>query len=285
LKRANKLMLIAGVILAAVSFVAVVAFGSLNGAPQAPVSQDVNVVVAAHDLALGTALTADAVTTITRPETEAADTYRQPEDVIGQIVRRPVTQGQALTTADFQTGANAPDIARALGAGLVAVAIPLSRVDSVGNLLQPGDYVDVLLSLDDPDGLNPIVQPNPNYGHTSVDGTQEQPYFPLDDFLNNTTIKVVVQNVQVLAALPPVTADPNNPQPQTNTVEPEVIAILAVTAQQSEVIRFAQLDGHVSLALRSPADTAAAPVDTTGITLKELVDRWGVLPPQPVTAP
>jgi Flp pilus assembly protein CpaB len=58
---------------------------------------------------------------------------------------------------------------------------------------------------------------------------------------------------------------------------------LGVTPQQAEVIRFAQMDGNVSLVLRAPTDANAAAVDTTGITLKQLVDQYGVLPPAPVT--
>ena len=46
----------------------------------------------------------------------------------------------------------------------------------------------------------------------------------------------------------------------------------------------AQLDGHVSLALRSPADYGAGEVTTSGITLQQLVDTYGVLPPAPITA-
>ena len=46
------------------------------------------------------------------------------------------------------------------------------------------------------------------------------------------------------------------------------------------MVRFAQLDGNLYLLLRAPADVAAADVETTGITLRELVDRHGVLPPR-----
>jgi pilus assembly protein CpaB len=281
-KRANKLMLIAGVVLAAVSFVAVVAFGSLN-ANQPPAETDVTVVVAARDLAIGTAITPDSLTTITRPESQAVGTYSRPEDIVGEVVRQPVAQGQALSSSDFQTNVNAPDVARSLSAGLLAVAVPLSRTDSVGALIQPGDYVDVLLSLEDLDGLNPVVVPNPNANLPSTDGSVQPPYTSLDEYVNNTSIKVVVQNVQVLAALTPDTTSSSDST--TSSIQPDVTAILAVTPQQAEVIRFAQLDGNVSLALRSPADTTADPVTTTGITLKQLVDAWGVLPPQPVVAP
>ncbi len=68
------------------------------------------------------------------------------------------------------------------------------------------------------------------------------------------------------------------------------IVILAVTTQQSEVIKFAQLDGSISLVLRSPDDfidpvtdqpiAALPPIETTGVILKTLVDTYGVLPPE-----
>ena len=68
------------------------------------------------------------------------------------------------------------------------------------------------------------------------------------------------------------------------------IVILAVTTQQAEVIKFAQLDGSISLVLRSPDDfidpatgepvAALPPVETTGVILKTLVDTYGVLPPE-----
>jgi Flp pilus assembly protein CpaB len=64
-----------------------------------------------------------------------------------------------------------------------------------------------------------------------------------------------------------------------------VIAVLAVQPQQVEVIRFAQIDGRVSLVLRAPSDYAAGSISTSGITLRQLVDQYGVLPPLPVTAP
>ena len=68
--------------------------------------------------------------------------------------------------------------------------------------------------------------------------------------------------------------------------------ILAVTPQQAEVIKFAQIDGQITLVLRSPkdyVDAAGAPVqpkvdETTGIILKMLIDKYGVLPPQVIPA-
>ncbi len=279
MKRANRFMLLAGVLLAAVAFVAVIAFG--GGQQQvAPPPDDVSVVVAAVDLTLGAALTVDELTTQNRPQAEASGTYQNPEELVGRVVRRSIPTGQALTAADFDTSAN-QNVIQSLQSGLRAIAVPLSTVDSVGALLQAGDYVDVLISLRDTDGLNPIVVSNPNAGQTTVDGSMPDPYISLDAYLNNTSVKVVVQNVQVLAVMPRVIDQSGNAQPVTP--QPDVVVVLAVTPQQSEVVRFAQLDGNVSLVLRAPGDNRAADTATSGMTLKQLVDVWGVLPPKPVT--
>jgi pilus assembly protein CpaB len=281
LKRANRLMLVVGVALAALSFVAVLALGGFGqSGGTADVVPDVPVVVAAVDLALGTQVTADQLTTTTKPQTEATGTFADPQQLVGKVVRSSVAQGAVLTNEDFNTGLNVPDLVNSLQPGLRAIAVPLSKVDSVAALIQPGDTVDVLLSLDDPDALNPIVVPNPVTSAGS-DGGAPAPYISLDDYLNNTSVKVVVQNVQVLTAIAaaPVDQTVNGPA----TPEPDMVVLLAVTPQQAEIVRFAQLDGNISLVLRAPGDATAAAVDTTGITLRQLVDAYGVLPPAPVS--
>lgn len=281
MKRANRLMLIAGVVLAGVAFVAVLAFGGMGTTPVVAPPTDVNVVVAAVDLTLGTELTADKLTTQTRPQAEASGTYQRPEELVGQIVRRTVPAGQALMAGDFDTNALA-QIAQSLQPGMRAIAIPLSKVDSVGALLQPGDRVDALISMTDADALNPIVQPNPNAGQTTVDGSPPDPYIVIDTYLNNTTVKIVVQNVQVLAVQHKTGEQANLVQPAGGP-DPDVIVILAVSPQQAEIVRYAELDGNISLVLRAPGDAGAADATTTGITLRWLVDHYGVLPPAAVT--
>ena len=274
-------MLIAGVLLAAIAFVAVLAFGGMGTSPVVAPPADVNVVVAAVDLALGTELTADKLATQTRPQAEASGTYQRPEELVGHIVRRTVPAGQALTAGDFDSTAQT-QIAQAVQPGFRAIAVPLSTVDSVGALLQPGDRVDALISMTDTDALIPIVQPNPNAGQPTVDGTQPEPYILLDTYLNNTTVKIVVQNVQVLAVQPRLVEQTNEVQPN-GVPAPDVVVILAVTPQQAEIVRYAELDGNISLILRAPGDAGAADATTTGITLRWLVDHYGVLPPATVT--
>ena len=111
--------------------------------------------------------------------------------------------------------------------------------------------------------------------------------------------------MQVLGTLlPPVAPPPANADgtpaassaPGTVLNEQQEIVILAVTAQQAEVIRYAQQMANplltLSLVLRSTDDfidpLTGEPVppvlaETTGITLQSLIDTYGVLPPMIVT--
>ena len=67
--------------------------------------------------------------------------------------------------------------------------------------------------------------------------------------------------MQVIGTLlpppPAATNNQNQPQPSDNGANlngQSEIVILAVDAQQAEVIKFAQIDGSISLVLRSPKD-------------------------------
>ena len=116
--------------------------------------------------------------------------------------------------------------------------------------------------------------------------------------LNGTSVKLLLQGMQVLGTLlPPPTAQAapaeGQPSAQPGTAlngQQEIVA-LEVDAQMAEVIKFAQVAGNISLILRSaddfidpttglPLETPPLPDETTGIILKTLVDRYGVLPPE-----
>jgi Flp pilus assembly protein CpaB len=116
-----------------------------------------------------------------------------------------------------------------------------------------------------------------------------------------TSVKVLLQGLQVVATLlpPPPAADTGvqaSPAPGAGSTAlngQQEIVILAATAQQAEVIKFAQVDGNISLTLRSPQDFFDAngnPIvpptaKTTGLVLKTMIDNWGVLPPLPIIIP
>jgi Flp pilus assembly protein CpaB len=318
LKRSNRVMLLLGIVLACAAFGGVLLFGRpAPAAEAAPVT--VSVVTAAIDLPLGTSITTAQLETVQKPVADALDTYRDPVELEGQVVRRLVRQGEALTSRDFQTlgGAAGADVGRALTAGQRAIAVRVDSLSGVGTLIQAGDFVDVIAAVSDESAKFPIVLeterlagPEETDETTETDETgeaedidetgeadlneetaqdeaaeeAEEPFKRIDDVVNNTSVKMLVQNVQVLGLLDPGPAASNTApaDPEAAPQAPGVIVILSVTAQEAELVRFAQLDGNLSLVMRSPADAAATPDTTTGITLRELVDNHGVLPPRAI---
>jgi Flp pilus assembly protein CpaB len=288
LKRSNRLMLVFGVLLAVVAFGGVLIFGAGSGSAQPAAPTTVKVVTAVANVTLGTALDLPQLATVDMDVALAVDTYTDPNLLVGKVVRRTVLQGEAFKSTDFQAaaGLTSVDLTSSLKAGQVAVAISVDQVSGLGGLIQGGDFVDVLLTMTDQPSpakapvVLPLADPKTGFPWTTV---------PESD-LNNTTIKVLVQNVQVLGLVGGASAaatngtdstggaatDPNTGQP----VSTAKLVILSVTPQQAELVSFAQVDGNLSLLLRSPGDAAAADAKTTGVTLRELVDHYGVLPPR-----
>ena len=274
MKRSNRLMLLVGVLLAVVAFGGVLMFGSKSGNSGPAQPQTVSVVTALRDVPLGTRLVDTDLGTTDMPTSDAVDTYREAALLRGLVVRRTVLAGQPFRAADFQSGSvNALDVTTGLKAGQRAMAVAVNSLSGVGSLIQAGDFVDVMLSITD--------QPDPNKAPVVAE-FRDPAGLPVtklqDEWLNNTTIKVLVQNVQVLGTILPSVSTDEAQAAQED--QPQNLAILSVTPQQAELIRFAQLDGNLYLLLRSPEDVAAVDVETTGVTLRELVDQWGVLPPR-----
>ena len=285
MKRSNRLIMLVGIFLAVVAFVGIIAIASRGGAPAGgpAAGPTVPVVAAKQDLSAGTALTVEQLEVRQVDEATAPrDAFRDPAELNGQVLRKPVTTGQTLTAKAFQTegATTGNDIVRGLKPGLRAMAVQVDQTTGVGTLIQPGDRVDVVLALQDTDAKNPV------WGARG-------PNRLADDTLNNTTVKVLVQNVEVLGTLlppPPVEQGQQGANEGEENEEgarspaltgQQQLAVLGLTPQQVELVRFTQLDGNLSLVLRAPADAAkTVPDRTTGMTLRQLVDEHGVLPPR-----
>ena len=291
MKRSSRLFMLIGIILSLVVFVLVLnTFGRPGGQGGTGQQGGGQVVVANKDLALGETLTADNVTTksVDASDPAATSAYRDPKEVQGLVVRRSIRSGQVITPQDFGQRATAQnaDVVSALSKGLRAIAVQVDQITGVGTLIQPGDRVDVILALSDSDAKFPQVFPKGRPDPNDLDVGRVP-----DDFFSGTTVKVLVQNAQVLGTLlPPPTEEsgqggdqggegqPRNEQGTALTGQKQIV-ILAVTPQQAELVRFTQLDGNLSLVLRSPDDKATAPAATTGVTLARLISEHGVLKP------
>lgn len=113
----------------------------------------ISIVVAIQDIPRGIRITPDAVTLRPVPEQSAPfQAFTSVEEVIGLIARTDIYREQPVLTnllvQDFaglaQVGS---DVAAILPPTRVAVAVPMDRLTSVAYAIQPGDRVDVMVSM------------------------------------------------------------------------------------------------------------------------------------------
>lgn len=295
MKRSNRLILLIGIFLAVVAFVLILITlqgGNKGSNGQAPVTTT-HWVIAKTNIALGSKITPDMVgVTQEKPLTDKPPaSYGDPSAVIGLTARQNVTEGQAITP-DIINGTSGSILNIEVPPGKVAMAVQVDQVSGVGTVTKAGDYVDMVVALTG--DKFPVVTLNPtDQSVTVVSG------------LNSTSVKLLLQGMQVLGTLlppaPPATgnnaqASPGTGGGATTLNGQQQIVIVAMDAQQSEVMKYAQIEGNISLVLRSADDfrdpttglpldpTLIVPVTTKGITLKSLVDDYGVLVPQLVEA-
>jgi Flp pilus assembly protein CpaB len=268
-----------GVFLAVVAFVGIVVLSRPQVTPTPnPATQTTPTVFATVDIPLGTRITSSMVRQQeTRNAERSATAFQSTSLVIGKVIRRSVVQNAQLTAADFESTGAITDTVET-PAGLRAIAVQVDQASGVGTIIKTGDYVDVVVGITGEKFPTFLI---PDNTKVSIDDTPPNP----------TSVKVLVQGLQVLGTLlPPPPVDAQGRPVVSNEVVlngRQQLVLLAVTAQQAEIIKFAQLDGSISLVLRSPLDFVGpdgAPVvppiaTTTGIVLRTLVDQHGVLVP------
>ncbi len=296
MKRTNRLVLLIGVFLAVVAFVGILVLtGTKEPVREVPTTGPV--VVAKADIPLSTRIRADQLATITVDLTAVLPgAFTDPSQVIGQVAREAVKTGAQITSTTLSGGEAGSIQDLTVPVGQRAIAVQVDQVTGVGTVIQTGDFVDMVVGLTG--DKFPVISINPADNQiTVVSG------------VNNTSVKLLLQGMQVLGTLlPPAdqssttdgtsndTNTSDNPdgttsQPATALNGQQQIVVLSVTPQQAEVIKFAELDSSISLILRSADDfidpvTGEAitplPAQTTGVILKTLVDTYGVLPPEVV---
>jgi pilus assembly protein CpaB len=291
LKRSSRVFLLGGIILAVIVFVLIILLfsngnGGGGGTPPPPTTEPT--VYATVDIPLGTQITSDMVAVHQVNITDrSATAFASVNDVVGQVIRTQVLANTDLNQSMF-TSSTGINITENIDKGLRAMSVQVDQLTGVGTLIQAGDHVDAILGL----------------GGTAGSCGAGWPALP--PINPAATVKLIVQNLSVLGTLlPPPTAA--TPEASGGQVGPTLngqqeIVIVGVSAQQAEVLRYGQIDGCISLVLRSPKDYAASssaapgasngPVipsldPTTGVDLKTMIDQFGVLIPQfdPVIIP
>jgi pilus assembly protein CpaB len=279
-RRTSRLVLLLGVFLAALVFV-VILLGSRPGGqtatPVASAPSQLPTVVAVSDIPLGTVVTQDMLTTKTLAvNLREAAVYGDPSQAIGKTTRKALVAGAQIHSSDFQNRA----VPLTVPTGRRAMAITVNQLTGVGNLLDVGDTVDLIISLRG--DAFPVVQVLNDGSVTVVSGIN-----PL-----SVKLPLLLQDVQIIGVInPPAPVPPAAAQgqpapsvaPVVNTEEGKLI-ILSVTPAQAEVLLFARTAGVLDAILRSPLD-AGQTAETTGVILKTLVDVYGILPPEIVQVP
>ncbi len=219
-------------------------------AQAAPQMQTTKVLVASHDLAVGSRIAPGDVTWQTfpsgglnpiwivdhpapalvphiGPSVARADTRptTSMSDVTGSVVRIPFLAGEPIVPAKIIKGGQGGYLSVTLQPGMRAVAISVNPQTGVGGFILPGDRVDILLTRKE----------NPGAGGSAT-----------------PTVETVLRNVQILAIDQQVQA-PKNAKSLVGGS-----ATLEVPAEDVETLLGAEGRGELALALRSYADLAGS---------------------------
>ena len=250
MRRSNRLILLLGFVIAAIAF-----FGIVLLLQESPAGTTTNTpdelptVFTKADIPLGTVITSDMLEVKTFPVEQRDPTaFADGSLVVGKLAVTPLAAGKQLVKADFSADAAQAAIAQNLPKGLRAVAVKVDEVAGVGTLINTGDHVDVIATFG-----NQSFLPNLPANATQV------PNEPTADQINANTTKVLLQNLLVVGTLVPQAVTTATGAEVTSGSAPslsgrEQLVLIAVTPQEAELIAFANVEGSITLTLRSPLD-------------------------------
>jgi pilus assembly protein CpaB len=206
------------------------------------------VVVAATDLPVGAELRAESLAVADWPEASVPDgAFHDPKELAGKFIAVRLYRREPLLAAKLVGAANG-GLSALLPPGMRAAAVRVDDVVGVAGFVQPGDSVDVIVTI-------------------RQDGGQAI-----------TSSKVILQNVRVLAV-----GKELDTRARADKVVPATVATLMVDAGESERLALAAAQGKILLTLRSAADTDL--VMTDGVTAAALLSRPEAAPrPLPAVA-
>src|SRR6266496_6334383 len=178
------------------------------------------VVVAASDLDIGAELRREDLRIIEWPANALpAEAINDPKDAVGRGLVMPVIQNEPILPMKLSSKEAGAGLPPAIPPGLRAVSVRVNEIIGVAGYVLPGTHVDVVATVS-PTGQN-----------------------------NDMTSKVVLTNVQVLAAGTKIERDTERNKPQ-----PVTVVTLLVDPDEAERLTLASTEGKIQLALRNPLD-------------------------------
>ena len=282
MKRSNRLVILVGVLLAVVAFVGIVVLlGNNSSGPGTVEKTTVDVLVAKVDIAIGDSVTPDKVEVKpVNPDEVSGTRFGDPSQLTGTPAIFPIPKGTQVSQEAVGRGATgAVCITCQLQPGEKAIAFQVDPVTGLDFLIQPGDHIDIVFRSE-----IAVLQPTADSA-----GSGSPRFEPITGLEAAPTVKTLLQNKRVLYVSatknqplnPNATPAPGAVDATTNPIA-SVVVIFAGSDADAELIKFAQTDntviGKLSAILRNTKDEAQE--TTTGITLKILVETFGIPIPE-----
>ena len=212
-----------------------------------PVQDTVQIVVAALPVQVGAKLTEADVRQAAWPKAVPIEgSFSLVSEVIGRGVLVPMVPNEPVLATKLAGEGSGAGLMSTIPDGMRAVSVKVNDVIGVAGFVVPGSRVDLILS-----------------GSPTSAGNAEM-------------AKVILENIQVLAAGQNVTNDDNG-----KPLNVQVVTLL-VTPEQSEVLALATVDGRIQLALRNPLDLEHT--NPAAVRREHLFSGFSAPPPPPTPA-
>jgi pilus assembly protein CpaB len=235
------------------------------------------VVVTTHDLAVRTFLQIEDLTLLDVPvELAPLNAVSELESAVGRVTMIPLVAGEMISRHHLANPTKeARDLAFIIGDDQVLMAFPADDLMSQINILQPGDVVDILASLEQP------VLPGPA---SAADEEPEDELFTFSALQQVEVSAVIVEIVPArgtgtgsastsLTSSSDANATPQpTPTPQPAEINPQAI-LMALDPQDALVLKHIKdAGGIIDIVLRAP--TAEVRFEISPVMAEYLRDRF-----------
>lgn len=189
------------------------------------------IVVATHDLEIGTLIKDSDVKVVEWSGTLVKGTVANPADVVGRGVIAAIGQDEAIVDTRLAPRGAGAGLAATIPPGMRAVAVRVNDVVGVAGFVTPGQRIDLLIAGNPP-------------GAGNSQGTIE---------------KTLLQNIEVLSAGQNIQKDAEG-----KPVSVPVVNLL-VTPEQAEILSLASSETRIQLVLRNPMDKETTKTPGTAV--------------------
>lgn len=210
------------------------------------------IVVAASDISLGQRVRPEMFKLAEWPaDSVPKGAFTDPKQLDGRVLKTNILMGEPVVEARLAPVGTQGGLSAVITEGKRALTVRVNDVIGVAGFALPGNYVDVIVSMQRDAG------PNPNAREQAIS-------------------KIVLERILVLAVAQEVNRDETKPK-VVNAVT------LEVTPEQAEKLDLARSVGTLSLALRNQVDPQSASTD--GATKLTLLPEVAPPAPKPVPKP